>query len=213
MAAGEFDGVDEPVPAKPKLTERLKDAMLKPTVKAEMGPEESVDEGPTTVEEIQAAIDRADDKERLVGLLLAPIGAAIAFVITSALVAHDPKVGSPAHVNPHTYVEVGGSAILLAVLMMAMAWWRKRLFLGIVMALYGLTLFNLHWWGFGIPYILAGAWLLVRAYRLHEKLKLATADGGTIRNTTRRPAGPNKRYTPPTSRPSKPKPDEERKAG
>src|SRR5665213_3484568 len=157
MAAGDSDGVDEPVPPKPKLTERLKDAMLKPAVKAEMGSEDSVDEGPTTVEEIEGAIARADDKERLVGLLMAPFAAAIAFVITSALVNHDPKATlangavNPAHVNPHTYVEVGGSAILLAVLMMAMAWWRKRLFLGIVMALYGLTLFNLHWRGFGIP--------------------------------------------------------------
>ena len=89
--------------------------------------------------------------------------------------------------------------------MLAMAWWRKRLFLGIVMALYGLTLFNLHWWGFGIPYILAGAWYLVRAYRLHEKLKLATADGGTTRArpATKRFQAPNKRYTPPTSRPPK----------
>ena len=47
----------------------------------------------------------------------------------------------------------------LALLMLVTAWWRKRLFLGITMALYGLAIFNLHYWGFGIPYILAAAWL------------------------------------------------------
>ena len=49
--------------------------------------------------------------------------------------------------------------------MLATAWWRKRLYLGIVMALYGLTVFNLHYWGFGIPYLLCAGWWIVRAYR------------------------------------------------
>ena len=31
---------------------------------------------------------------------------------------------------------------------------RKRLFLGIATALYGLAIFNLHYWGFGIPFIM-----------------------------------------------------------
>ena len=103
------------------------------------------------------------------------------------------------------------------------AWLRKRLFLGIVLALFGLGIFNLKYWGFGIPFLMAGAWLLVRAYRLQQKLKLA---GGGSKNTYGPPnsrvppnrlpsAGgvlprPNKRYTPPTEkvkRPSKAKPE------
>ena len=40
--------------------------------------------GPTTVPEIEAAIKRADDKERLIGLLAAPFAAAIGLLITAA---------------------------------------------------------------------------------------------------------------------------------
>ncbi len=71
------------------------------------------------------------------------------------------------------------------------------------MALYGLSLFNLHYWGFGIPFIIGGSWYLVRSYRLSEKLKLAKADAGP--DGPRGPAGarprPSKRYTPPTAPP------------
>ena len=60
--------------------------------------------------------------------------------------------------------------------MLAFAWFRKRLYLGMVIALYGLAVFNLHYWGFGIPFVMAGAWLLVRAYRLQRDLRVATGD-------------------------------------
>ena len=60
--------------------------------------------------------------------------------------------------------------------MLGAAWFRKRILIGIAMALYGLSIFNLHYWGFGFPFILGGAWYLVRAYRLSEKLKHARAD-------------------------------------
>ena len=52
---------------------------------------------------------------------------------------------------------------------------RKRLFHGIAMALFGLAVFNLHYWGFGVPFFLVGAWYLVRAYRLEQALKRAQA--------------------------------------
>jgi len=216
MAAHDPDGVDDDAP-KPGLIERLKDAMLKPAVAAELGPEEK-DEGPTTIPEIEAAIDRADDKERLIGLLLAPVAAAVTFIVTASLINNDAKTRLAdgtiqyAH-NPHSYLEVGGISMILALLMLTMAWWRKRLFLGITMALFGLSFFNLHFWGFGIPYIIAGSWYLVRAYRLQEKLKLAQRQGGGGGGTGRRSQVPNKRYTPPTTRPAKPKPDEEQRAG
>jgi len=94
-------------------------------------------------------------------------------------------------------------------LMLVLALMRKRLFLGIVMALYGLGIFNLHYWGFGVPFLLFGAWYLVRAYRLQQSLKLATGDDprGATRNGSSPPS--SKRYTPPTSgrRPPRAKPD------
>ena len=214
MAAGTSDGVDEPVSPKPKLTERLKDAMLKPAVQAELGPGETADQGPTTVEEIEASIARCDDKERLVGLLMAPLAAAIGLVVTGSLIANDPKARlangaiNVKHVNPTLYLELGGASFVLALAMLGFAWYRKRLYLGLAMALYGLSIFNLHFWGFGVPYLLFGSWFLVRAYRLQQKLKLARGDDGTTRPGGAAGAAPrarpSKRYTPPVTGPAKP---------
>ncbi len=174
-------------------------------------------EEPGTVEELEVAIARADDKERLVGLVAAPLAGMIAVLVTSSLIANDPKattatgVLNPHHVNPSLYLEVGAASLALAVIMLATAWFRKRLYLGIAMSLYGLSIFNLHFWGFGVPFLLGGAWYLVRAYRLQQKLKLARAGDTGSRGGTR--PGANKRYTPPT-RPPRAKPgDDERKAG
>ncbi|MHB8594018.1 MAG: hypothetical protein ACYDB3_06735 [Acidimicrobiales bacterium] len=89
--------------------------------------------------------------------------------------------------------------LVLAVAMMAAAWFRKRLYLGIVMALYGLAIFNLHYWGFGIPFILAGAYYLVRSYRLQRSLREATGEvpGGRGPRPPGAPPRASKRYTPP----------------
>jgi hypothetical protein len=99
--------------------------------------------------------------------------------------------------------------------MLATAWLRKRFYLGVVLALFGLGIFNLHFWGFGVPFLLAGSWLLVRAWRLQQKLKLA--GGGTAKgSSTAAPARgrvvsaggvlprPNKRYTPATAKRTRP---------
>jgi hypothetical protein len=226
MPGSDLDGTDG-VPAKPSIWQRLRGAIMKPTSfdsDADSSTTVKVDGGfPTTVVELEEAVRRADDKERLVGLLLAPVAAAIALVITGTLIAHDPKTllasgqVNRLHVNPSLYLELGGVTLGLAVLMLVMAWLRKRLYLGMVMALYGLSIFNLHFWGFGLPYIMAGAWLLVRAYRLQTSLKQAKLTGGGSRTSSsggRRT--PNKRYTPPAStsaKSPKPKPGSERAAG
>lgn len=109
----------------------------------------------------------ADDRERLVGLIAAPLAAAIGFLVVSALVGNDPATG-PRHVSVSLYEEVLVALLALAVAMLAGALLRKRLALGMVTALYGLAIFNLHYWGFGLPFVMAGAWLLVRAYRRHR---------------------------------------------
>ena len=93
----------------------------------------------------------------------------------------------------------------LAFVMLASAWFRKRFFLGIACALYGLSIFNLHYWGFGVPFLLIGSWYLVRAYRLSQKLKRAKEDAGPSGSSgPARRAAPNKRYTPPVAPPTKP---------
>ncbi len=46
------------------------------------------------VDEIEAAIKRADDKERLVGLIAAPVAAAIELIVTQARIDNDPPATS-----------------------------------------------------------------------------------------------------------------------
>ncbi len=161
-----------------------------------------------SIEELQAAIARADDKERNIGLIAAPVGAVIGLLITANLINHARSLGQSTSVyQTLTFVLLG-----MSVLMLAMAWFRKRLFLGIVLAMFGLGIFNLRFWGFGIPFLLAGAWLLVRAYRLQKKLRLAGGGSGSTYGppTSRLPSAggvlprPNKRYTPPTEKVKRP---------
>jgi len=186
-------------PDKPSLSERFTRLILK----ADSSSEAKDDEYPTSVEGLEAAIARADDKERLIGLIGAPLAAAIGFLVAESLAAHGTikAASSTSHL-------LGLSLFVLAAAMLASAWFRKRLYLGIAMALYGLSIFNLHFWGFGVPYLLFGSWYLVRAYRLQQKLKLAQGDDGASRpggtGGQARRAQPNKRYTPPVTGPAKP---------
>ncbi len=198
-----------------RFTSSVSNMMLKPAVAAETrtGDDRPTSQGPITVPEIEAAIKRADDKERLIGLLAAPVAAAIVFVVMATLVHNDPPqyvngVLNPHHANPNTFTELGLLTLALALVMLGGAWFRKRLVIGIASALYGLSFFNLHYWGFGLPYIMIGAWYLVRAYRLSQKLKLAKAADAPPPSLG--PSGvkapPNKRYTPPTTSARRPTP-------
>ena len=132
---------------------------------------------------MQAEIKTASDKERAIGLIAAPFAALIAFIIITTLINHDPAAllangqVNPRHASVSVYHELLLVLLAMSVLMMVTALLRKRLFLGLTMALYGLATFNLHYWGFGVPFLLFGAWLLVRTWRLQQSLKLATGDG------------------------------------
>lgn len=160
-----------------------------------------------SLEEARAASRSADDKERLIGLLAAPVAAAIALMTTSALIANDPPAllasGLPnkLHVSVGVYHELLLALLGLTMVMLATAWFRKRLYLGMAIALYGLALFNMHYWGFGIPFLMAGSWLIVRAYRLQREVRAAAGElpGASGYARSARVAG-NKRYTPPTER-------------
>ena len=190
-------------PAKEPLADRLKRVFLKPVDPEKVATATAAK--PRTVEELESASKSADDKERLIGLLAAPFAAAIGILVISALISNDPaahfKNGTvnKLHVNVTIYHDLLFVLLGLSVLMLVMAWFRKRMYLGIVMALYGLAIFNLHYWGFGVPFILVAAWLLVRAYRLQRDLKEATNGPRSTASGALRPQA-SKRYTPPTSR-------------
>jgi hypothetical protein len=198
---------------KPSLGDRLRAAFLKPTPQNSESPEPNP---PPTLEELEAANRTADDHERAVGLFAAPCAALISLLIIGDLNAHNRL-----NVSSSVYTELLLVLVAMAVLMVAFAWFRKRLFLGLVMALYGLAVFNLKYWGFGVPFLLGGAWLLVRAYRAQRAVREATdeAPRGSGRagsgNGSRPTPAPSKRYTPPSApkRSSSPKPDKDDPAG
>ena len=183
-------------PDKPTLSERFTRAVIKADSR-----ERPVDEGPQTVEELEEAVARMDDRERLIGLAAAPLAGVVAIIVVST---YGSKAGNAAS-------SVDSSLALalfaLALIGLVCAWFRKRLYLGIVFALYGLSIFNLHYWGFGVPFLLIGSWYLVRAYRFQQKLKVAKEEGVTGSGGTGGAAGraqPSKRYTPPVTGPPKP---------
>lgn len=184
------------------LGDRLKGALLKPAdpdAPARTPPKGAYE---LSGEELEIEAKGLNEKERLIGLFAAPLASLIGFMVVHILVVNDP----PAHlsngavdklyVNPNDYYDLFVVLIVLSMVMLVTAMLRKRLYLGMVTALYGLTIFNMHYWGFGVPFVMVGAWYLVRAYRLNRNLKEATA-GGPAAGI--RPA--NKRYTPPVVAP------------
>lgn len=193
-----------------RFTESLSRFLLKPAPDGASG---GADDEPTSVAGIEAAARSADDKERLIGLLAAPVAALITILVTGDLVSNDPRARlasgavNPLHVDPHRYLGVALICLVLAFCMLAAAWFRKRLVIGVAMALFGLSIFNLHFWGFGVPYVIGGAWYLVRSYRWQQRLKAARAGEVAGGGAPRSAAGPSKRYTPPGAiRGSRPKP-------
>ncbi len=185
-------------PDKLSLSERL----TRLIVKADTRPAREEDEGPQTVQELEELSRGLDDKERLIGLAAAPLAGIIAILVVSS---YGSKGATHAtSVDSSLFLVLFG----LAIVTLGCAWFKKRLLLGIVLALYGLSVFNLHYWGFGVPFLLIGSWYLVRTYRIQQKLKLAKGGDVTSGGSgTARQAPPSKRYTPPTAGPAKaPKP-------
>jgi hypothetical protein len=196
----------------PKLTffERLRYTMVKPDDSGKVKDQEPQ----LSREELEATIARADDKERNIGLIAAPLGALVTLFVSADLIHHAQQTGQSTSV----YQTLTFVLLAMAVLMLVTSWLRKRLFIGIVMALFGLGIFNLKYWGFGLPFLLGGAWYLVRAWRLQSKLKLAGGGSGKsygppnskVSPTNRLPSAggvlprPSKRYTPPTEKRKRP---------
>ena len=180
--------------------ERLKYAMVRPAdVEREVKPDER------STEELEATISRADDRERAVGLIAAPVAALLGFLVIGAMISRNSSATTlPKNFVPaSTYHWVLLVFLALAVVMLVGAWFRKRIVLAVALALYGVGLFQLGWLGFAVPFVLAGAWYLVRGFRLQTALKRAEGDRpAPPRPTSRMTNGvrprPNKRYTPPT---------------
>jgi hypothetical protein len=73
-------------PDKPRLSERFTRAVLK--ADSRPAPEAG---GPETVEELEEAVAKADDKERLIGLAAAPLAGLVAILVVSSLGSKAPS--------------------------------------------------------------------------------------------------------------------------
>jgi hypothetical protein len=217
------DSAADGAPSKPGLWLRFQNAIVKPD-DPDGDAEAKAEQATRPLADLEAESKTLSDKERAIGFVAAPLGALITFVIITVRIDRDPpahfKNGTinAAHVNPSLDHELFFVLLGMSVLMLATAFLRKRLVLGIVLGLFGLGIFNLHYWGFGIPFLLAGAWYLTRAYRLSQSIKMASG-GGSARGAYKAKqrglpsAGgvlprPNKRYTPKTA-PTRRKPRSE----
>lgn len=178
--------------------QRLRRALLKPV--PDDGPDQPSEE--LSVDELGDRARWANDQERLLGVVAAPLAAVIGILVGG----NEISLAEASHRNIGTYQSLLAVLCALSVAMLVTALLRRRLYLGMAMALYGLAVFNLHYWGFGVPYIMGAAWLLVRAYRLQRDYRVATEGGPSGPGPGGR-ARPSKRYTPPTRRP---RPSEDR---
>jgi Ca2+/Na+ antiporter len=177
--------------------ERLKYAMVRPDDE----PDDTRPAEDRPIDEIELDVRRSNDKERTIGFVVAPVAAIVGLVISSALIDNARSHGQSVRVFEElTYVMLG-----LAVLILVSSLLRKRLFQGITIALFGVAVFQLKYSyvGFAAPFVLVGAWYLVRSYRLQQELKKAQSSSGgsprpTRANGSAPRARPNKRYTPPT---------------
>ena len=137
------DSSAEGDPLRRSLWQRLRAAIVKPVDPAEVSKVTPTAQ-PRSVDELEAAVKSADDKERLLGLVAAPFAAAIGFLVITTLIDHDPSAflangqANKLHVSVSLYHDLIGVLLVMSVLMLVLALRRKRLYLGMVMALYGL---------------------------------------------------------------------------
>ena len=182
---------------RPNFGDRLRAAFLKPPDPNRL----PADVEPLTEDELRDAVRTANDKERAIGALAAPLAAAIAFLVFAAAIRDNPahylanKAVNPKYTSPGLYVGVLLVLLVLSMLMLGFAMWRKRLFLGITAGLYAVSLLDFKYWGFAVPYAFVAGWLLVRHYRYTRDLKLVTSGESPAVGGGR--PGASKRYTPP----------------
>ena len=153
------------------------------------------------VEEIQEDLRRSNDKERTIGLVAAPVAAIVGIAISTASINYARTLQPErsclrrADVRPPRTrrPDPGGIAVAQAP----------------VSGDHGRTVRSgrlpVHYTyvGFAAPFILVGAWYMVRAYRLQQELERSEADVGGVRRNSASPSRgarprPNKRCTPPT---------------
>ena len=178
----EDDAAEDDAP-RMTLWQRLRYSMVRPDDE----PSDRAQADDRSVEEIEEDIRRSNDKERAIGLVVAPVAAVVGLVISSASINYAKTHNqSTAVYDKLTYV-----LLALALLILLSSMLRKRLFQGITIALFAVAIFQLKFTyvGFAFPFVLIGAWYLIRAYRLQQELKRAAGQRCPAASSRQRPAG------------------------
>ncbi len=136
-----------------------------------------------TKEELTHAIKRIDDRERLLAILSAPIGVVVGALLTVLAVHFNPPLH---HKNHLTFVTIvvfeGGARVLLAGVVLAAAYTRRRSFVGFALLFLGTSLGL----PFALPFWALGAWLIWRVFKYQREL---TALGGSVARPRKTAAG------------------------
>ena len=170
-----------------------------------------------SVDELRSAMKHLDARERRVAMFLGPLLAALDLAIMQVTLHDNPAVGHKGHAAPSTIWALGIGSAVLALVVLAAAFYRRRSF----------TIFALLFAGYGgglvtmIPAWVAAGWLFIHFNRIQKVVVARTggpaaarqraAQARGARSTDRPrlgsrrekapppPPGPaqSKRYTPP----------------
>jgi hypothetical protein len=157
--------------ARPTTSGRIRDALLKPGPATNRArPTEVLAE--MSREEIAHRIKKLDDRERLLALCAAPLGAVVGILLTAITIHANPAVHQKNHVAESTILFEGGARILLSGLVALAAMSRRRSLVGFALLFLGTSmgspLFALPFWGLG-------GYLIWRVFKYQRVL---TARGG-----------------------------------
>ncbi len=217
------------------LRRRLRAAMIEPAAEQSSGRPAHTDElAEVPSSELVRRIKELDDRERLFALFTAPLGAAVAAMVTALALVYNPATGKN-HASPGLILLEGGVRLLLAVVVLVAALVRRRSLVSWSMLFLGTSM------GFplALPFFGIGGWMIWRTYKIQRVLSTrpdapdryrrraaparraaaprSPRDGAargaaagrkafTRRGTSAPPSGPapSKRYTPPS--PKRPRP-------
>jgi hypothetical protein len=118
-------------------------------------------------EEIAHRIKRLDDRERLLALTSAPLGAVVGILLTAVTIHLNPPVGHAKHVADSTIYFEGAARIVLSGVVALAALTRRRSFVGFALLFLGTSM------GaplFALPFWALGGYLIWRVFKYQKAL-------------------------------------------
>jgi hypothetical protein len=188
---------------------------------------------PMPTSELKTLMKRLDDRERALSMFAAPLGIAVAILVTIVSIHSNPAVHHKGHEDPSLIWSDGAVGMVLAVAVFALGWFRRRSLTSLALVFLGYSLGLI---GIGIPFLFLGGYFFYRAWRVQKVLTSRGVDTraraqprskdrasprdqsrdskynrstATTRKPTKTPSSrpqQSKRYTPPKPPPKRPPP-------